>query len=56
MRIEEDKEIICGINIIEAVLNSRPKSAKVLFILDSKSSSRLKNISCLLYTSDAADE
>ena len=45
MRIEEDKEIICGINIVEAVLNSRPKSAKVLFILDSKSNSRVKNIS-----------
>ena len=45
MKIEEDKEIICGINIVEAVLNSRPKSAKVLFILDSKSNSRVKNIS-----------
>ena len=45
MRIEEDKEIICGINIVEAVLNLRPESAKILFILDSKSNARIKNIS-----------
>ena len=42
MRIEEDKEIICGINIVEAVLNLRPESAKILFILDSKSNARIK--------------
>ena len=45
MRIEEDQEIICGFNIIETVLNSRPKSAKALFVLDSKSNSRIKNMS-----------
>ena len=45
MRIEEDQEIICGFNLIETVLNSRPKSAKALFVLDSKSNSRIKNMS-----------
>lgn len=45
MRIEEDQEIICGFNIIETVLNSRPRSAKALFVLDSKSNSRIKNVS-----------
>ena len=44
MKIEKDQEIICGINVIEAVLNLRPGSAKILFVLDSKSNSRIKKI------------
>ena len=42
--MEKDQEIICGINVIETVLNLRPESAKTLFVLDSKSSSRIKKI------------
>ena len=70
MKIEKDQEIICGINVIETVLILRPGSAKTLFVLDSKSNSRIKKVlssaktnqieislkTCLLYTSDAADE
>ena len=44
MKIGKDQEIICGINVIETVLNLRPESAKTLFVLDSKSSSRIKKI------------
>ena len=44
MKIEKDQEIICGINVIETVLNLRPGSAKTLFVLDSKSNSRIKKI------------
>ena len=44
MKIEKDQEIIYGINVIETVLNLRPGSAKTLFILDSKSNSRIKKI------------
>jgi len=44
VKIEKDQEIICGINVIEAVLNLRPGSAKILFVLDSKSNSRIKKI------------
>ena len=44
MKIEKDQEIICGINVIETVLNLRPGSAKTLFALDSKSNSRIKKI------------
>ena len=42
--MENDQEIICGINVIETVLNLRPESAKTLFVLDSKSNSRIKKI------------
>ena len=44
MKIEKDQEIICGINVIETVLILRPGSAKTLFVLDSKSNSRIKKI------------
>ena len=44
MKIDKDQEIICGINVIETVLNLRPGSAKTLFVLDSKSNSRIKKI------------
>jgi len=44
VKIEKDQEIICGINVIETVLNLRPGSAKTLFVLDSKSNSRIKKI------------
>ena len=44
MKIEKDQEIIYGINVIETVLNLRPESAKTLFVLDSKSNSRIKKI------------
>ena len=44
MKIEKDQEIIYGINVIETVLNLRPGSAKTLFVLDSKSNSRIKKI------------
>ena len=44
MKIEKDQEIICGINVIETVLILRPESAKTLFVLDSKSNSRIKKI------------
>ena len=44
MKIEKDQEIIYGINVIEIVLNLRPGSAKTLFVLDSKSNSRIKKI------------
>ena len=44
MKIEKDQEIIYGINVIETVLNLRPRSAKTLFVLDSKSNSRIKKI------------
>jgi len=44
VKIEKDQEIIYGINVIETVLNLRPGSAKTLFVLDSKSNSRIKKI------------
>ncbi len=44
MKMEKDQEIICGVNVIETVLNLRPESAKTLFVLDSKSNSRIKKI------------
>ena len=44
MKIGKDQEIIYGINVIETVLNLRPESAKTLFVLDSKSNSRIKKI------------
>ena len=44
MKIEKDQEIICGINVIETILALRPGSAKTLFVLDSKSNSRIKKI------------
>ena len=44
MKIEKDQEIICGINVIETVLILRPGSAKTLFVLDSKSNSRIKKV------------
>ena len=44
MKIGKDQEIICGINVIETVLNLRPESAKTLFVLDSNSNSRIKKI------------
>jgi len=44
MKIEKDQEIICGINVIETILDLRPGSAKTLFVLDSKSNSRIKKI------------
>jgi len=44
MKIEKDQEIICGINVIETVLDLRPGSAKTLFVLDSKSNFRIKKI------------
>ena len=44
MKIEKDQEIICGINVIETVLNLRRGSAKKLFVLDSKSNSRINKI------------
>ncbi|GIT33009.1 MAG: hypothetical protein Ct9H300mP3_05400 [Gammaproteobacteria bacterium] len=44
MKIGKDQEIICGINVIETVLNLRPESAKTLFVLDSKSNPRIKKI------------
>ena len=44
MKINKNQEIICGINVIEAVLNLRPGSAKILFVLDSKSNSRIKKV------------
>ena len=44
MKIEKDQEIICGINVIKTVLSLRPGSVKTLFVLDSKSNSRIKKI------------
>ena len=44
MKIEKDQEIICGINVIETVLILRPGNAKTLFVLDSKSNSRIKKV------------
>jgi len=44
MKIEKEQEIICGINVIETVLDLRPGSAKTLFVLDSKSNFRIKKI------------
>ena len=50
MKIEKDQEIICGINVIETVLILRPGSAKTLFVLNSKSNSRIKKILSLAKT------
>ncbi len=44
MKINKNQEIICGINVIETILDLRPGSAKTLFILDSKSNSRINKI------------
>ena len=44
MKINKNQEIICGINVIETVLILRPGSAKTLFVLDSKSNSRIKKV------------
>ena len=44
MKINKNQEIICGINVIETILDLRPASAKTLFVLDSKSNSRIKKI------------
>ena len=44
MKINKNQEIICGINVIETILDLRPGSAKTLFVLDSKSNSRIKKI------------
>ena len=44
MKINKNQEIICGINVIETVLDLRPRSAKTLFVLDSKSNSRINKI------------
>ena len=52
MKIEEDQEIICGFNVVEAVLNLSPKSSKTLFVLESKSSSRVERISSLALSNE----
>ncbi len=44
MKIDKNQEIICGINVIETILDLRPRSAKTLFVLDSKSNSRINKI------------
>ena len=44
MKINKNQEIICGINVIETILDLRPASAKTLFVLDSKSNSRINKI------------
>ena len=44
MKINKNQEIICGINVIETILDLRPGSAKTLFVLDSKSNSRINKI------------
>ena len=44
MKINKNQEIICGINVIKTVLDLRPGSAKTLFVLDSKSNSRINKI------------
>ena len=42
MKIEIDLEMIFGINIVEAVIDSREKEVKSLFVMESKSNSRIK--------------
>ena len=44
MKINKNQEIICGINVIETILDLRTGSAKTLFVLDSKSNSRINKI------------
>ena len=44
MKLHENQEIICGINIIETILNSKNETLEKLFVLDSKSSKRIKSI------------
>ena len=44
MKINKNQEIICGINVIETILDLRPGSAKTLFVSDSKSNSRINKI------------
>ena len=42
MKLHENQEIICGINNIETILNSKNETLEKLFVLDSKSSKRIK--------------
>ena len=44
MKLHENQEIICGINIIETILNSKNETLEKLFVLDTKSSKRIKSI------------
>ena len=44
MKINKNQDIICGINVIETILDLRPGSAKTLFVSDSKSNSRINKI------------
>lgn len=47
MRKEKNDELVCGINLIESILKLRPNSAKSLYILETKTNSRIKKISSL---------
>ena len=42
MKITIDLEMVFGINIVEAVIDSREKEVKNLFVMESKSNSRIK--------------
>ena len=45
MKINDNQEIICGINIIESILTTDINNTEELFVLDSKSNSRIRSIS-----------
>lgn len=47
MRIKEHQEIVCGINLVETILTLRSVNIEVLYILNSKSNSRIKHISSI---------
>ena len=42
MKMEKDLEMIFGFNVIEEVIDSREENVKTLFVLESKSNSRIK--------------
>tara|TARA_Y100000588_G_scaffold383287_1_gene472319 strand:+ start:408 stop:1148 length:741 start_codon:yes stop_codon:yes gene_type:complete len=45
VKINDNQEIICGINIIESILTTDINNTEELFVLDSKSNSRIRSIS-----------
>tara|TARA_Y100001960_G_scaffold88244_1_gene94563 strand:- start:4047 stop:4787 length:741 start_codon:yes stop_codon:yes gene_type:complete len=47
MRKDKNEEFVCGVNLVEAILRLRPNNAKTLFILETKSNSRIEKISSL---------
>ena len=44
MKITIDLEMVFGINIVEAVIDSREKEVKNLFVMESKSNSVIRSL------------